>query len=101
MPSRYIEEDQGGRNLSRHIRSAKGLALAALAVTLLAGGACDRKPKEGTAASPPPSVVVATVEQRTVPIVRDFVTRTEAIPTVEVRARVPGVLEQVLYKEGT
>src|SRR5215475_10732002 len=84
--------------------SSKRLALTALALTLLlAGSACDRKPKEvkGTAASPPPTVVVATVEQRTVPIVRDFVARTEAIPTVEVRARVPGVLEQVLYKEGT
>ena len=39
--------------------------------------------------------------QRTVPIVRDFTARTEAVPTVEVRARVAGVLEQVLFKEGT
>ena len=81
----------------------KELALAALGVTLLIGSACDRKAKEakGTAASPPPAVVVAVVEQRTVPIVRDFVARTEAIPTVDVRARVPGMLEKVLYKEGS
>jgi membrane fusion protein (multidrug efflux system) len=39
--------------------------------------------------------------QRTVPIVRDFTARTDAIPTVEVRARIAGVLEQVLFKEGT
>jgi membrane fusion protein (multidrug efflux system) len=45
--------------------------------------------------------VVAAVEQRTVPIVRDFTARTEAVPTVEVRARVAGVLEQVLFKEGS
>src|SRR5215475_4459374 len=84
--------------------SSKRLALTALALTLLlAGSACDRKAKEvkGTAASPPPAVVVAEVQQRTVPIVRDFVARTEAIPTVEVRARVAGVLEKVLYREGT
>jgi membrane fusion protein (multidrug efflux system) len=83
--------------------SSKALALTVLAVTLLTASACDRKAKEakGTAASPPPAVVVAMVEQRTVPIVRDFVARTEAIPTVDVRARVPGVLEKVLYKEGT
>jgi membrane fusion protein (multidrug efflux system) len=83
-----------------HVKTA---ASAALVLTLLAASACDRKAKDvkGTAASPPPSVVVAVVEQRTVPIVRDFVARTEAIPTVDVRARVPGVLEKVLYKEGT
>ena len=44
---------------------------------------------------------MAEVVQRTVPIIRDFTARTDAIPTVEVRARVPGVLEQVLFKEGT
>jgi membrane fusion protein (multidrug efflux system) len=89
--------------LRNDTESSKGLALTVLALTLLVGSACDRKGKEvkGTAASPPPAVVVAMVEQRTVPIVRDFVARTEAIPTVDVRARVPGVLEKVLYKEGT
>jgi membrane fusion protein (multidrug efflux system) len=45
--------------------------------------------------------VVAEIEQRTVPIVREFVARTVAVPTVEVRARIPGVLERVLYQEGT
>ena len=34
------------------------------------------------------------------PIVRDFIARTEAVPTVEVRARVAGILEEVLFKEG-
>ena len=49
---------------------------------------------------PPPEVVVAHVEQRTVPLVRDFTARTEAVPTIEIRARVAGVLEQVLFEEG-
>ena len=44
--------------------------------------------------------MVAPVEQRSVAIERDFIARTEAVPTVEVRARVAGILEDVLFKEG-
>jgi membrane fusion protein, multidrug efflux system len=64
---------------------------------------CDRAKgaKQDAPPPPPPQVVVAEVVQRTVPIIRDFTARTDAIPTVEVRARVAGVLEQVLFKEGT
>ena len=94
-------ENRGGRRR----RAAMQVALALL---LLAATACDRAKagkdgKDGKAAAPPPppAVVVAEVQQRTVPIVRDFVARTEAVPTVEVRARIPGVLERVLYQEGT
>jgi membrane fusion protein (multidrug efflux system) len=70
----------------------------------LAIASCDRVKagKDAKAAAPPsPSVVVAEVTQRTVPLVRDFTARTEAVPTVEVRARVAGVLEQILFKEGS
>ena len=52
-------------------------------------------------APPPPEVVVASISQEAVSIVREFTARTEAVPTVEVRARIPGMLEQVLFKEGT
>jgi membrane fusion protein (multidrug efflux system) len=45
--------------------------------------------------------MVADVVQRSVPIVRDYTARTEAVPTIEVRARVAGVLEEVLFKEGS
>jgi membrane fusion protein (multidrug efflux system) len=63
--------------------------------------ACDRGKSAEKAPPPPPAVVVAEVVQRTVPIVRDFTARTEAVPTVEVRARVAGVLERVMFEEGT
>jgi len=55
------------------------------------------------AAVPPPlsDVVVAPVTQRAVAIEREFIARTEASPTVEIRARISGMLEQVLFKEGT
>jgi membrane fusion protein (multidrug efflux system) len=82
------------------------LLLASVGVLVLTATACDRakagKDAKGAAPPPPPpAVVVVDVEQRTVPIVREFVARTEAVPTVEVRARIPGVLERVLYQEGT
>jgi membrane fusion protein (multidrug efflux system) len=50
---------------------------------------------------PPPEVGVALVEQKDITLQRDFTARTEAVPTVEIRARISGVLEQVLFKEGT
>ncbi|HXJ77304.1 MAG TPA: efflux RND transporter periplasmic adaptor subunit [Candidatus Methylomirabilis sp.] len=85
------------------VRVATRGPLALLLALLLAATACEKAKagKETKAPPPPPAVVVAEVQQRTVPIVRDFVARTEAIPTVEVRARVAAVLEKVLYREGT
>jgi len=82
---------------------------AGLALVLLVGTGCekakgkDTKDTKSTAAapSPPPAVIVTPVQQRTVELSRDFVARTTGIPTVDVRARVAGVLERVLYREGT
>jgi membrane fusion protein (multidrug efflux system) len=74
---------------------------AVLTLLVLSGTACDRAKGKNAAAPSPPTVVVAEVQQRTVPIVRDFIARTEGIPTVDVRARVAGVLEKVKYSEGT
>ncbi len=83
-------------------RGALRLCPAILGMLVLTVG-CDRAKgaKQDAPPPPPPQVVVAEVAQRTVPIIRDFTARTDAIPTVEVRARVAGVLEQVLFKEGT
>jgi len=80
-------------------RRVKSLVVVGLLVATAA--ACDRGKSAEKAAPPPPAVVVAEVVQRTVPIVRDFTARTEAVPTVEVRARVAGVLERVMFEEGT
>ena len=52
-------------------------------------------------AGPPPTVIVAEVPQRTVQLSAEFVARTEAVPTVEIRARVPGMLEDVRFREGS
>src|SRR5437879_10028187 len=77
------------------------LAGAAL-LALLTG--CDRgdaKASKQAPAIPPPTVIVAEVPQRTVQVSADFVARTEAVPTVEIRARISGVLEKVQFREGS
>jgi|SoiMethySBSTD1v2_1073268.scaffolds.fasta_scaffold02646_4 membrane fusion protein (multidrug efflux system) len=78
------------------------LAIWLVGLGLLVTTAGCKGEKDAKAATPPPptEVVVAPVEQREVAIERDFIARTEAVPTVEVRARVAGILEDVLFKEG-
>jgi membrane fusion protein (multidrug efflux system) len=68
---------------------------------LLASAACKGKNVSKAAETPPPAVVVADVPQRTVPIYSEFVGQTKAIETVELRARVEGVLEKIYFKEGS
>ena len=69
------------------------------AVTMIAG--CKKADLKVSASAPPPAVVVADVQQRTVPIYSEFVGQTKADETVELRARVEGVLEKIYFKEGT
>src|ERR1041385_3675616 len=73
------------------------IALVMLAIT----AACTGKSKEKHDAAPPPAtVVVAEVQQKTVPIYSEFVGQTMADNTVELRARVEGVLQKVYFREG-
>lgn len=75
-------------------------ALARLPVVLMlvaAAGGCRRA---APPAPPPLPVNVAEVRQATIPVYLEHVGTTEAVSTVEVRARVSGVLEKVLFKEG-
>ena len=66
----------------------------------MAGG-CSSKSEHTTAAqAPPPTVVVASVNQKTVPIYSEFVGQTKADNTVELRARVEGILQKVYFREG-
>jgi membrane fusion protein (multidrug efflux system) len=75
-----------------------GVALLALSAGCQGG---DSKASKQAPAQPPPTVIVAQVDQKTVQVGAEFVARTEGVPTVETRARVPGVLEQVLFREGS
>ena len=82
--------------------SRVALVLTSIAVVLFITAGCSKK-KESTkagATSPPPTVVVAAIEQRTVPIYSEFVGQTRAEETVELRARVEGILQKVYFREG-
>jgi membrane fusion protein (multidrug efflux system) len=64
--------------------------------------ACSEKKesKKPASVAPPTAVVVAPVEQKTVPVFMDLVARVEAKKTVEIRARVAGYLEEQQFQEG-
>ena len=60
-------------------------------------------PKQRTALPQPAptAVIVVSVAQRTVPIYSEYVGQTQADNTVELRARVEGVLQKVSFREGS
>lgn len=71
-----------------------------LAALLIVTTGCKSKSAHNGAPPPPPSVVVAPVSQRTVPIYSEYVGQTRADNTVELRARVEGILQKVYFREG-
>jgi len=77
------------------------LAGAALMLGLCLGPAgCTRAPSEAPTAAPPPVTVSYPVE-REVTDYADFTSRTAAVDSVELRARVSGYLDKVNFKEGS
>ena len=85
-----------------HVRNL-AFAVCLLAVALVAAmtSACTGKSKEAVAAAPPPTTVVVTeATKKTVPIYSEFVGQTKAEETVELRARVEGVLQKAYFREG-
>jgi membrane fusion protein, multidrug efflux system len=73
------------------------LSLLLLAAHVLVG--CDNKPAAG-AAPPPPAVKVARPLQKVITEWNEFTGRFTAVETVEVRARVSGVIDSVHFQEG-
>lgn len=84
---------------SRHMCSLSVAGLGIVALVLVNAG-CSKKDASKAAAPPPPTVVVEQVSQRTVPIYSEYVGQTKADETVELRARVEGVLQKVYFREG-
>jgi RND family efflux transporter MFP subunit len=70
-----------------------------LVVMLLALAACNRSTEVGAAPQPPAVTVVAAAPQR-VPVYGDYIGQTEAVKTVEVRARVEGFIERQAAPDG-
>lgn len=72
-----------------------------VAIALAMAAACSGKSSEKQTAAPPPAtVVVAEAAQKTVPIYSEFVGQTKADETVDLRARVEGILLKVYFREG-
>lgn len=74
-----------------------------LALTLAACGGKDQKPAAPAAGAtpPPPEVEVITIAPGNATYTRDLPGRVQAYRTAQVRARVDGVVEQRLFKEGS
>jgi membrane fusion protein (multidrug efflux system) len=72
-----------------------------VAVALGALAGCGDRSAPAKAAPPPPEVVVVAARAETVPVVRQFVGTVQAFRSVEIRARVEGILEKRWFTEGT
>jgi RND family efflux transporter MFP subunit len=76
-----------------------GSLAALLMVAGLALAACGRSP-EAVPVPKAPAVTVVAVAQRAVPVYGQYVGQTEAVKTVEVRARVEGFLQRQVAPDG-
>ena len=78
------------------------LALCALALVSLAacGPSSDGKPAAGAGTPPPAEVNVVTVAASPVDLTTDLSGRLQSVRTAQVRARVEGVVDRILFKEG-
>lgn len=81
-------------------RPCLGPSVASLCALLLIAG-CQKAPPPAPQAPAAVTATVLEVAPRTVPILVEVVGRTEGSKEVEVRARVSGILERVLYSEGS
>jgi|SRR5271157_111118 len=79
-------------------RDPKFLITLMLALSILLISACKEKPK--AAPAPPPAVTVAEPLQRSVTDYLELTGSTQAIMTVQLRARVSGYLEKVFFQDG-
>lgn len=76
------------------------LLLALLLALLPLGGCGGDKDSKGQAGQPVP-VTTQVLEARSLPLTGEFTGRTDSESTVEIRARVQGVLRQIGFKDGS
>lgn len=83
-------------NHPRALSTALG-ALASAVLLLALSGCGDKNANQGP---PPASVPVLKVELKPVEVSEEYVAQTEAVDTVEIRARVGGILERQAFTDG-
>jgi len=76
-------------------------ALCAVALALPVVFGCQQASSQQPAAPPPPSVSVAVPVSAPITDFRQFTGQTEAVESVEIRARVQGFLQEIHFTEGT
>lgn len=89
--------------MARSVFRSLAFALAACVAACGQGGS-DPAPKGSAAdkpAAPPREVILEPVRAAATPNIREFPGRVAAIRTAEVRARVTGIVERRLYREGS
>ena len=71
-----------------------------MAVLLVSG--CTNKAQQmgGSGRRPPAPVVVASVEQRDIPLQINAIGNVEAYQTVQIRSQVNGQIQKIFFKEG-
>jgi membrane fusion protein, multidrug efflux system len=84
----------------RAVRMAAGWGIAVVALAVGLTGCGDKK-DAAKAPPPPPEVQVVKARSETVPLRREYVGTVTAYRSVQVRARVEGILEKRHYVEGT
>jgi membrane fusion protein (multidrug efflux system) len=77
----------------------KSLACSFIAAAVALGGC--KQAIAPPAVAGPPQVIVATVEQRDVPIIDEWIGRLDGSANVDVRARVQGYIQEIAFKEGS
>jgi RND family efflux transporter MFP subunit len=81
------------------MKPSKILSGFVVAALILSG--CKQEKAPPLAAAGPPQVVVAAVEQRDVPIVREWIGQLDGSENVDIRARVQGYIQEIAFKEGS
>lgn len=85
--------------MNPNLQPGRSCRVAVAAVLMIALAGCeDKKPELATI--PPPVVMVATPVERQVTDYQLFTVRTEAVESVDIKARVTGYLKEILFKDG-
>jgi len=81
------------------MKPSKFLSGFVAAAFILSG--CKQESAPQSSAASPPQVFVAAVEQRDVPIMREWIGQLDGSENVDIRARVSGYIQEIAFKEGT
>jgi membrane fusion protein (multidrug efflux system) len=87
--------------VARAIACTRRTPLPALAVVLAVLAGCTERKEVAKAPPSPPQVGVVAARAETVPVVREYVGNVVAYRSVEITARVEGILEKRVFTEGT